>query len=94
MQARTHLDSARRCAFDQTCARSRAGTSNTLNNLVREMQPRPSFPIEPVGTNEEAVRGADLIVTATSSQEPVINKEWISPGAHVNAIGTTLSEFA
>jgi ornithine cyclodeaminase len=27
-------------------------------------------------------------VTATSSLEPVINKDWISPGAHVNAIGT------
>ena len=47
-----------------------------------------SFEIEPVRTNEEAVRGADLIVTATSSLEPVINKDWISPGAHVNAIGT------
>lgn len=56
--------------------------------LVREMQPRFSFPIEAVESNEEAVRGADLIVTATSSQEPVINKDWISPGAHVNAIGT------
>jgi ornithine cyclodeaminase len=39
-------------------------------------------------TNEEAVRDADVIVTATSSLEPVINKDWISPGAHVNAIGT------
>jgi ornithine cyclodeaminase len=47
-----------------------------------------SFPIEPVRTNEEAVRGADVIVTATSSLEPVINKQWISRGAHVNAIGT------
>jgi ornithine cyclodeaminase len=52
------------------------------------MQPKFSFPIEPVRTNEEAVRGADLIVTATSSLEPVINKDWISPGAHINAIGT------
>src|SRR4029079_2735472 len=56
--------------------------------LVREMQPQIGFSIEAVQTNEEAVRGADLIVTATSSLEPVINKDWISPGAHVNAIGT------
>ena len=34
------------------------------------------------------MRGADLIVTATSSLEPVINKDWISAGAHINAIGT------
>jgi len=31
---------------------------------------------------------AALALTATSSQKPVINKEWISPGAHINAIGT------
>src|ERR1044072_7741384 len=36
--------------------------------LARKMQPHFSFPIEAVKTNEEAVRGADLIVTATSSQ--------------------------
>jgi ornithine cyclodeaminase len=52
------------------------------------MQARVAFPIEPVQTNEDAVRGADIIVTATSSQQPVINKDWISAGAHVNAIGT------
>ena len=53
-----------------------------------EAQPQYPFPIEAVRNNEEAVRGADLIVTATSSLEPVINKDWISPGAHINAIGT------
>ncbi len=52
------------------------------------MQPDFTFPIEPVETNEEAVRDADVIVTATSSHEPVIRKDWISPGAHINAIGT------
>ena len=34
------------------------------------------------------MRDADLIVTATSSHEPVIRKDWIAPGAHINAIGT------
>src|SRR6266446_6825758 len=37
---------------------------------------------------EAAVRGADLIVTATTSRDPVLRREWISPGAHINAIGT------
>src|SRR6476646_10250297 len=36
---------------------------------------------------EEAVRGADLIVTATSATTPVLHGEWVSPGAHVNAVG-------
>ena len=33
-----------------------------------------------VPTAEEAVRGADVIVTATSSREPVLAREWIAPG--------------
>lgn len=40
---------------------------------------------------EEAVRGADIIVTATSSKEPVVRREWISPGAHINAVGSSIA---
>ena len=39
---------------------------------------------------EAAVRGADVIVTATSSEQPVLRGEWLKPGAHVNAIGACL----
>lgn len=37
---------------------------------------------------EEAVRGADIVVTATYSRDPVIETAWISPGAHINAMGS------
>jgi alanine dehydrogenase len=36
---------------------------------------------------EEAVAGADVIVTATSSKTPVLHGAWLSPGAHINAVG-------
>ena len=87
IQARSHLAAL---AEVRSIKRARVSCRNIehAQELAREMQPRFWFPIEAVKTNEEAVRGADLIVTATSSQEPVINKDWISPGAHVNAIGT------
>ena len=87
VQARTHLE-ALAAVRDIRRARVAARNIEHAQKLVREMQTRIAFPIEAVGTNEEAVRGADVIVTATSSLEPVINKDWISPGAHVNAIGT------
>jgi len=87
VQARTHLAAL---AAVRPIKRARIACRNIehAEELAREMQGQFSFSIEPVRTNEESVRGADLIVTATSSLEPVINKEWISPGAHVNAIGT------
>jgi alanine dehydrogenase len=36
---------------------------------------------------EEAVRGADVVVTATTAKTPVLFGEWLSPGVHINAIG-------
>jgi alanine dehydrogenase len=36
---------------------------------------------------EEAVSGADVVVTATTSQSPVLSGEWLSPGVHINAVG-------
>jgi alanine dehydrogenase len=36
---------------------------------------------------EEAVRGAQIVVTATSAAEPVLEGAWLEPGTHVNAIG-------
>jgi len=36
---------------------------------------------------EQAVRDADVVVTATSSTAPVLKGEWLKPGCHVNAVG-------
>lgn len=44
-----------------------------------------------VASAEEAVRGADIIVTATSSREPVLRREWIADGAHINAVGSSIA---
>ena len=44
-----------------------------------------------VDTAEAAVRGADIVVTATPAKDPVINEEWIQAGTrgvHINAMGS------
>jgi alanine dehydrogenase len=41
-----------------------------------------------VETAEAAIRGADILVTATTSKEPVFNADWVAPGTHINAMGS------
>ena len=43
--------------------------------------------VEVATTAEEAVAGADLICTTTTASEPVVLGAWVSPGAHINAVG-------
>jgi ornithine cyclodeaminase/alanine dehydrogenase-like protein (mu-crystallin family) len=43
--------------------------------------------VRAAGSAEDAVRGADVVVTVTTSREPVLRGEWLAPGTHVNAIG-------
>jgi ornithine cyclodeaminase/alanine dehydrogenase-like protein (mu-crystallin family) len=43
--------------------------------------------VYPAATPEEAVREMDIVVTATTSNEPVFKGEWLSKGTHINAIG-------
>jgi len=40
-----------------------------------------------ISSNEEAVRGADVICLCTDSSTPVIQWDWVSPGAHITSIG-------
>jgi alanine dehydrogenase len=43
--------------------------------------------VEAADSIEAAVRAADVVCTVTSSPEPVLRREWLRPGTHVNAVG-------
>lgn len=47
--------------------------------------------VEGVDTIEKGVRAADVICTSTTSRNPVIQKEWLKPGIHINAIGANVA---
>jgi alanine dehydrogenase len=46
---------------------------------------------EAVATAEEAVRGAQIVVTATNAQDPVLEDSWIAPGTMINAMGSNVA---
>jgi alanine dehydrogenase len=60
---------------------------------VRVWSPRhsPAFArehgVRAAASAEEAVRGADVLVVATTSSTPVLAGEWLAPGVHINAVG-------
>jgi ornithine cyclodeaminase len=87
VQARPHLI-AISCVRPLKKIRVASRSFESAQRFASEMQAQFPILLEPVETIEAAVRGADIIVTATTSWEPVVRREWISPGAHINAIGT------
>jgi alanine dehydrogenase len=55
--------------------------------FAKEMTERLRFPVRLAESPAEAVRGAQIVCTATTASEPVLRGEDLVPGAHINAIG-------
>ncbi|MFI5094172.1 MAG: ornithine cyclodeaminase family protein [Candidatus Acidiferrum sp.] len=53
----------------------------------KEMTERLGIPVRAAASSSEAVRGADILCTATTSANPVANGADLAPGVHINAIG-------
>ncbi len=88
VQAQSHL-AAMACVRSIKRVRVASRNFEHAQRFADEMQPHCAFPIEPFESIQAAVRGADLIVTATSSSEPIVKREWIAPGAHLNVVGAS-----
>ena len=53
-----------------------------------QMSRERSIEVRPVASAKLAVEDADIVITATTSPEPVLYGEWLKPGCHINAIGS------
>jgi len=80
-QARTQLEAMRAI-----------GKFEEVRVWSRDPAKRAAFAAETnthaVETAEDAVRGAQIVVTATNAKEPVLSSDWIEPGTHINAMGS------
>jgi alanine dehydrogenase len=66
---------------------SRIGFCDEVKRLI------PNLAIHPAASAEEAVRGAEIVIAATTSKNPVMNLEWLAPNAHVSTLGTKGRNF-
>lgn len=89
IQGRSHLAAI---AEVRPIRRARVAASNPAHAraFAAEMSAQYPFPIEASDSAEGAVRNADIIVTATGSAVPVLRREWLSHGTHINAVGACL----
>ena len=56
----------------------------------KEMSAQTDCHIELCATPEEAVKYADIIITATPSKSPIVKQEWVRPGTHIIAVGADM----
>jgi ornithine cyclodeaminase/alanine dehydrogenase-like protein (mu-crystallin family) len=79
VQARSHAE-ALRIVRDFEEIRVWSPMREHANRFAREIGAKAM-------SAKEAVRGADVVVTATNSNTPVLQGKWLKPGCHVNAVG-------
>lgn len=89
VQARSHLQAM---AAVRPLSRVRAWSPNRvrLEAFVRWAEERLGITVEAMASPREAVTGANLICTVTASRTPVVESAWLSDGAHVNAVGSSI----
>lgn len=86
-QARSQLEAV--CAVRRvTEARVYSRDPERRAAFAREMGAALGVEVRPVASAREAADGADVVITATSSRDPVLEGAWLAPGCHVNAIGS------
>jgi ornithine cyclodeaminase len=88
-QARTHLE-AMLAVRPIERVRVWSRTDSHAEAFARRESARHGIHVEVVADARSAVADASLICTTTSAREPVLRGEWLAPGAHVNAVGSSV----
>ncbi len=87
VQARAHIQAlARVRKLEKIFLYSPSGSS--ADAIKREMAPQIDAAIEVAASAEQTARAADLLVTVTTANEPILKQDWLKPGVHINAVGS------
>ena len=86
LQSRTQLEAVSRVRTIES-VRAYGRDQGRRESFAKEMSERLKIPVAPAASAEEAVRGADIVITSTNSSAPVLEGRWLEPGMHINAIG-------
>jgi len=87
VQAETHLE-AISVVRDLVEARIVGRELRSATAFADRQRPRFKFPIKAFASAEEAVRGSDIVVTATTAAAPIVQYRWFAKGAHICGIGS------
>jgi ornithine cyclodeaminase len=85
VQAEAHLEAI---ALVREIASAKVYSPRSARALVDRVD--VPFDLSVAASAEDAVRDADIVVTATTSKTPVISFPWLQPGTHINAIGSSI----
>jgi len=88
VQARSHLEAMLAVRPVERVRVAALTLEEAIAFASRAAADHPGLDVAGVETPEEALRDADLVCTVTWSTEPVAYAEWISPGCHINAVGS------
>ena len=90
VQARTHLEAMLAVRHIRR-VRVFSPTTDHRRTFAEVESRRHGLPVESAASAREAVTGADLICTVTAAREPILEGEWLAPGSHVNAVGSSVA---
>jgi ornithine cyclodeaminase len=86
VQARSHLRALAETR-SLTGIRVAGRTPERAAAFAAALPGHAGVPVRACASAEAAVAGAGIVVTATSAAEPVVRREWLAPGCHINAVG-------
>jgi ornithine cyclodeaminase len=87
VQARTHLEAMRRVRRIRR-VRVWSRTLDHTKAFARREAQRLMTQVDVMDSARDAVEGADIVCTTTTARDPVALGDWISEGAHINAVGS------